>query len=74
VLAAALVPESGAGEHTRQRALRPKRRGRSRKTVVTGFLIIDDSVHVKRKGRKMEGLGYRYASTERRTVITPAPA
>jgi DDE superfamily endonuclease len=44
-------------DHARQRALRPKRRGRPRKTVVTGFLIIDDSTHEKRKGKKMEGLG-----------------
>lgn len=57
-----------AGEHARQRARRPKRRGRPRKTVVTGFLIVDDSVHIKRKGKKMEGLGYHYASTEGKAV------
>ena len=42
----------------RQRALHPKRRGRPRKTVVTGFLTNDDSMHSKRKGKKMAGLGY----------------
>jgi hypothetical protein len=57
-----------AAEHARQRALRPKRPGRPRKTVVTGFLIVDDSTHEKRKGRKMEGLGQHYSSTAKQTV------
>jgi hypothetical protein len=55
-------------EHARQRALRPKRRGRPRKTVVTGFLIVDDSTHEKRKGKKMEGLGRHYSSTAKKPV------
>jgi len=55
-------------EHARQRALRPKSPGRPRKTVVTGFLIIDDSTHEKPKGRKMEGLGRHYSSTAKKTV------
>ena len=55
-------------EHARQRALRPKRPGRPRKTVVTGFLIVDDSTHEKRKGEKMEGLGRHYSSTAKKTV------
>lgn len=55
-------------EHARQRALRPRRRGRPRKTVVTGFLIADDSTHEKRKGKKMEGLGRHYSSTAKQTV------
>jgi hypothetical protein len=57
-----------AAEHTRQRALRPKRRGRPGKTAVTGFLIIDDSTHEKPKGKKMEGLGRHYSSTAKKTV------
>lgn len=57
-----------AAEHARQRALRPKRPGRPRKTVVTGFLIVDDSTHEKRKGKKMEGLGRHYSSTAKKTV------
>lgn len=57
-----------AAEHTRQRVLRPKRRGRPRKTVVTGFLIIDDSTQHKPKGKKMEGLGRHYSSTAKKTV------
>lgn len=57
-----------AAEHARQYALRPKRRGRPRKTVVTGFLIIDDSTHGKRKGKKMEGLGHHYSTTEGKPI------
>jgi hypothetical protein len=34
--------------------------------VVTGYLITDDSVHVKVKGRKMGGLGWHYANSEKR--------
>jgi hypothetical protein len=55
-------------QHLRQRAQRPKRRGRPRTTVVTGYLIFDDSVHTKPKGRKMEGLGRHYSTTEKRVV------
>jgi hypothetical protein len=55
-------------EHTRQRALRPKRPGRPRKTVVTGFLIVDDSTHDKPRGKKMEGLGRHYSSTAKKPV------
>ncbi len=44
-------------EHARQKAMRPKRRGRPKRIVVTGYLIFDDSVHTKRKGRVMAGLG-----------------
>ncbi len=55
-------------EHARQRALRPKRPGRPRKTVVTGFLIVDDSTHDKPKGKKMEGLGRHYSSSAKKTV------
>jgi len=57
-----------AAEHARQYALRPRRRGRPRKTVVTGFLIIDDSTHAKRKGKKMEGLGVHYSTTEGKPI------
>jgi len=57
-----------AAEHAQQRARRPKRPGRPRKTVVTGFLILDDSTHEKRKGKKMEGLGRHYSSTAKKTV------
>lgn len=55
-------------EHQRQKAEREKHRGRPRATVVTGYLILDDSVHTKPKGRKMKGLGRHYSSTEKRVV------
>lgn len=55
-------------EHTRQRTERPMRRGRPKATVVTGYLILDDSVHTKPKGRKMGGLGWHYSATEKRVV------
>lgn len=55
-------------EHERLRAERPKRQGRPKGTVVTGYLALDDSVHVKPKGRKMGGLGRHYSNTEQRVV------
>ena len=55
-------------EHCRQRTQRPRRRGRPRGTVVTGYLIFDDSVHTKPRGRKMGGLGRHYSGTEKRVV------
>ena len=45
-------------EHSRRRAKRPKRRGRPKATVVTGYLIGDDSVMQKVRGKKMGGLGH----------------
>jgi len=44
-------------EHERLQAEVPKRVGRPKATVVTGYLIFDDSVHTKPKGRKMSRLG-----------------
>jgi hypothetical protein len=55
-------------EHQRLKAERSPCVGRSRATVVTGYLIFDDSVHVKPKGRKMKGLGRHDSSTEQRVV------
>jgi len=55
-------------EHRRQWDLREKCRGRPNPTVVTGYLIGDDSVHTKPRGRKMQGLGRHYSSTEQRIV------
>ena len=54
--------------HRRQKRQRKKRRGRPKKTVVTGYLIGDDSTITKRRGKKMEGLGQHYSSTEKKTV------
>jgi hypothetical protein len=55
-------------EHARLRAARPKRRGRPKRTVVTGYLIFDDSVHGKPKGVAMGGLGSHYCNTDKRVV------
>jgi len=55
-------------EHERQKAEVPKSVGRPKATVVTGYLIFDDSVHSKPKGRKMAGLGQHFSNSEQRTV------
>lgn len=55
-------------EHRRQRAERPKQRGRPKATLVTGYLILDDSVHSKLKGQKMAGLGRHYSATAKKVV------
>ena len=55
-------------EHERLRAEQPQRSGRPTKTVVTGFVAFDDSIHVKPKGRSMAGLGKHYSNTEKRVV------
>lgn len=62
-----MVPTVQA-EHQRLKEERPKSVGRPKATVVTGYLIYDDSVHVKLKGCKMGGIGRHYSSTERRVV------
>ena len=56
--------------HRQQRAKqrKQKRKGRRRKTVVTGYLIGDDSVMEKLRGKKMEGLGRHYSSSAERVV------
>ena len=58
-------------EYQRLKAEQPKGIGRPKKTVVTGYVIFDDSVHAKPKGRKMGGLGQHYAHSERRVVNGP---
>ena len=55
-------------EHARLKAELPKQVGRPRQTVVTGFLIFDDAVHEKPKGRKMGGLGGHFSNTEQKVV------
>ncbi|MEW6648833.1 MAG: transposase, partial [Chloroflexota bacterium] len=55
--------------HEQQKAKRTRRRGRPQPTVVTGYLILDDSTHAKRYYEKVaSGLGRHYSSTERKTV------
>jgi len=47
----------------------PKRRGRPRVPLVTGYLIGDDSTMSKPKGRKMEGLGKHHSTTLDQRII-----
>jgi len=54
--------------HAEQRRKRVKRRGRYPATVVTGYLILDDSTHVKRYAQKMGGQGRHYSSTDKCTM------
>jgi hypothetical protein len=58
-----------AAEHARQRAARPKRRGRPPRPVVTGYLIGDDSTMQKVRGKKMAGLGRPYSTTAGKPVV-----
>jgi hypothetical protein len=50
-------------EQARQQEEQPKRRGRPKAPVVTGYLIGDDSAMYKEKGRKMEGIGNHHSTT-----------
>jgi SRSO17 transposase len=57
------MAEQVAAEHARQRRLRGKRQGRPKATVVTGYLIGDDSTQHKPRGKQMGGLGRHYSTT-----------
>jgi DDE superfamily endonuclease len=57
-----------AAVHAAQRLNRPRQKGRPKVTVVTGYLILDDSTHVKRYAQKMGGQGWHYSSTDRRNM------
>ncbi len=57
-----------AAELERERQRQPKRRGRPKAPVVTGYLIGDDSTIHKRKAKKMEGLGRHHSTTEDQRV------
>ena len=54
--------------HARQRSKRATRRGRPKGTLVTGYLIGDDSTIAKRKGKQMAGLGRHHSSTDNKRV------
>jgi len=57
-----------AQAHAEQRVCQPRRRGRRKRTVVTGYLIIDDSTHAKRYARAQESLGSHYSGSEKKVV------
>jgi len=63
------LAEAVEADHERQRGQRPKRKGRPRKTVVTGYLIGDDSTQHKPKGKKMGGLGNHHSSSHGKNVM-----
>ena len=63
----ALAPHV-AQRHADNRAARPKRVGRPKASVVTGYLIGDDSTCQKMRGKKIEGIGYHYSTTMGSTV------
>jgi Transposase DDE domain len=55
--------------HREQKSRRARRRGRPQPTVVTGYLIMDDSTHAKRYYQLISsGLGRHFSSTERKPV------
>ena len=58
-----------AAAHVRQHAARPARRGRPATTVVTGYLIGDDSTMEKVRGKKMAGLGTHHSTTAGTRVV-----
>lgn len=57
-----------AQRHADHRAARPKRPGRPNASIVTGYLIGDDSTCHKLRGKKMEGIGCHYSTTTQRPV------
>jgi hypothetical protein len=57
-----------AAQLERERQMQPKRRGRPKAPVVTGYLIGDDSTMHKRKAKKMQGLGRHHSTTEDKRV------
>jgi len=59
----AAVRPQVAEAHRQQRARRPQQPGRPRATVVTGYLIGDDSTLAKPKGKRMEGVGLHHSTT-----------
>ena len=56
-------------EREQQRQLQPKRRGRPKQPLVTGYVIGDDSTMSKPKGRKMEGLGKHHSTTHDQRIV-----
>src|SRR5258708_17628526 len=56
-------------EREQQRQQQPKRRGRPKQPLVTGYVIGDDSTMSKPKGRKMEGLGKHHSTTYDQRIV-----
>jgi len=58
-----------AAEHARQGLAQSRHRGRPTRTVVTGYLIGDDSTVAKTRGKKMAGLGKHHSTTTGTGVV-----
>jgi len=56
-------------EREQQCQQQPKRRGRPKQPLVTGYVIGDDSTMSKPKGRKMEGLGKHHSTTYDQRIV-----
>lgn len=56
-------------ERDHLRAERYKRKECPKGTVATGYLALDDLVHIKPKGRKISSLGRHYSNTEQPVVV-----
>jgi DDE superfamily endonuclease len=56
-------------QREQQRQLQPKRRGRPKQPLVTGYVIGDDSTMSKPKGRKMQGLGKHHSTTHDQRIV-----
>ena len=63
-----LQPQVSA-EVARKVQAQPKRRGRPKVPLVTGYLIGDDSTMHKPKGKKMQGLGKHHSATHEHRVV-----
>jgi hypothetical protein len=58
-----------SAQREQQRQQQPKRRGRPKQPLVTGYVIGDDSTMSKPKGRKMEGLGKHHSTTYDQRIV-----
>jgi hypothetical protein len=58
-----------AAEGERHKSAQPKRRGRPKQPLVTGYVIGDDSTMSKPKGKKMEGLGRHHSTTQEKRIV-----
>lgn len=63
-----LVASEVVQAHAEQRGQQLRKRGRRRSTVVTGYLVLDDSTCVQAYAHKMEGQGWHYSSTDKRSM------
>ncbi len=58
-----------ASQRQRHEIAQPKRRGRPKQPLVTGYVIGDDSTMSKPKGKKMQGLGQHHSTTQDKRIV-----